>query len=130
MVVTMIQVALRHALALFPMLLLAACGGGSSGPPATPVPMDVGGGRGSEFGNVDATQSADTYTDASGNKCPIFTTDRPLTTTTVLRIRSASCPSPDEPGVLVAKELDRKVVAVAPGTASAQGSSQPADSSQ
>ncbi len=126
----MTTVILRRALALLPTLLLAACGGGHSGPPAAVVPMDVGGGRGSEFGNVDATQSLDTYTDASGNKCPIFTTDRPLTTTSVLRIRSASCPSRDEPGVLVAVELDRKIVAVAPGTASMQGSTQPADSNQ
>jgi hypothetical protein len=126
----MMTVIPRRPVLLVPLLLLLAACGGSSAPPATVVPIDVGGGRGSEFGNVDATESADTYTDANGNKCPIFTTDRPLTTTTVLRIRSASCPSPDEPGVLVAKELDRRIVAVAPGAASAQGSSQPADSSQ
>jgi|HubBroStandDraft_2_1064218.scaffolds.fasta_scaffold2161572_1 hypothetical protein len=117
---------LRRALGLVPLLLLAACGGSSKPPPAV-VPMDVGGGIGSEYGNVDASLAQDEYTDADGNKCPIFITDRPLTSTTVLRIRSASCPSKDEPGTLVAVELDRKVVALAPGT---QGGAQPSDSAQ
>src|SRR5271168_3659015 len=123
----MTTVILRRALGLVPLLLLAACGGGSSRPPPAVVPMDVGGGQGSEFGNVDASLSQDEYTDADGNKCPIFITDRLLTSTTVLRIRSASCPSKDVPGALVAVELDRKVVPIALGS---QGGAQSTDSAQ
>ena len=101
---------LRRALSLGPLLVLAACG--PSWPPAIPVPMDVDGGRGSEFGNVTAVPAADDYIDADGDHCPVFTTDRPFTTTAVLRIRTASCPLKDVPGKLVAIELDRRVVPI------------------
>jgi hypothetical protein len=119
---------LRRALSLVPLLVLMACG--PSEPPPVVVPMDVGGGHGSEFGNVSATVAPDEYTDADGDHCPVFVTDRPLTTTAVLRIRSASCPLKDVPGAMIAIELDRRIVAVAPSLPGQEGSSQPTDTAQ
>ena len=89
------------------LLLLAALGA-----EAADLPLAVGGGVGSQIGNYPLVQSGE-FTNSSGQICKIFDWDRPLSPYQVLRVRSASCPGGYRPGVMMAVEIDRRVVPMA-----------------
>jgi hypothetical protein len=75
------------------------------------LPMYVGGGRGSQFGNYAAKIDGEMI-DENGGHCVIFNWDRPLTKDLAICLRSASCPSLERPGQMVCMELDRKVIPI------------------
>jgi hypothetical protein len=70
------------------------------------LPPEVGGGRGSEFGNYAAVAAGETT--IKGARCVLFDWDRPLPDGNVIRLRSASCYRPD--GIANAVELERHLV--------------------
>jgi hypothetical protein len=89
---------------------VAAC----ATPATTPdtLPPTVDGGLGSQFGNYAAVQGED-MTNAEGEHCVVWNWDRPISGGLAVRIRSASCPSQERPGRMVAVELDRTVIPLA-----------------
>jgi hypothetical protein len=100
-----------------PMRLVIACCAGSmalalSGCAATPavnLPLNVGNGAGSQYGNY-AGQMDGEMNGPAGERCVVFNWDRPLTKEPAVRTRSASCESTERPGRMVAKELSRTVI--------------------
>lgn len=94
-------------------LLLLLAGGALTGcashqgPPAPPLTVD--GGHGSEYGNYGMTESNQTVM-RNGETCVVWLWDRPVSATQALRVRSASCPSPEKSGGMVATELDRTLI--------------------
>jgi hypothetical protein len=70
------------------------------------LPPEIGGGRGSEFGNYTAVPVGETV--IKGARCVLFDWDRPLPDGYVIRLRSASCYRPD--GIANAVELERHIV--------------------
>ena len=89
-----------------------ALGGCASSPPAPGLPMSVGNGVGSQYGNY-AAQSDGEMLRPSGERCVVFNWDRPLTKDLVLRLRSASCDSAERPGWMVSREISRTVIPIA-----------------
>lgn len=83
-------------------LIVSACS-------ATDRPPTVGGGSGSEFGNFAAREEGETR-GPSGERCVVFSWDRPLSKNQVVRLRSQSCDSTERPGWMVCRELSREVV--------------------
>jgi hypothetical protein len=110
---------MRRLLPLGVVLLLAGC---AAPPPEvktdTPPPT-VEGGLGSEHGNYAAVQGAD-MTNAEGDHCTVWNWDRPLSPGFVVRVRSASCPSHERPGRMVAVELDRTIIPLSASNLAAQ----------
>ena len=98
-------------------IVLSGCAGQERNPPvmALPntaeLPLYVGGGAGSHFGNYAARIDGE-MTDKNGNRCVVFNWDRPLTKDLAIRLRSASCPSLEVPGRMVCLELERKVIPI------------------
>lgn len=90
-------------------LMLSGCA--ASGGPTPGLPPTVGNGLGSQYGNY-AAQMDGEMRGPSGERCVVFNWDRPLTQDLVLRLRSASCESPDHPGRMVAIDLSRTVVPI------------------
>jgi len=84
---------------------LAAC---SAVEPAKPLPLAVGGGKGSEFGNYAAAEAGTVTID--GQRCYVWNWDRPFSPGMVLRYRSASCPSAEFPGRFIAIDLGHSIV--------------------
>ena len=76
------------------------------------LPPTVDGGLGSQFGNYAAVQAED-MTNTEGERCAVWNWDRPISGGQVVRIRSASCPSHERPGRMVAVELDRTIIPLA-----------------
>lgn len=102
------------------MRLVVACGtvaaalalSGCSSTPAAVVPMSVGNGVGSQYGNY-AAQMDGEMRGPAGERCVLFNWDRPLTKDLALRLRSASCDSPERPGWMVSTEISRTVIPIA-----------------
>ncbi len=89
---------------------LALCGCSSSRTaPTADLPLAVGHGAGSEFGNYVA-QVAGEMRGPEGEHCVVFDWDRPLTKDRAVRVRSASCESKQQPGRMAATELSRVVI--------------------
>ena len=82
---------------------------GCSSTPAVNLPMSVGNGVGSQYGNY-AAQMDGEMRGPSGERCVIFNWDRPLTKDLAIRLRSASCESKERPGWMVATEISRTVI--------------------
>jgi hypothetical protein len=82
-----------------------------SSTPAATVPMGVGNGAGSQYGNY-AAQMGGEMLGPSGERCVIFNWDRPLTKDLALRLRSASCESEERPGWMVSREISRAVIPI------------------
>src|SRR5579862_399937 len=81
--------------------------------PPQELPFTVGGGLGSQHGNYAATPSSEVFTDARGNRCPVWNWDRPISATLVLRLRSASCPDIRNPKWMIGVELGAQVIPTA-----------------
>jgi hypothetical protein len=88
-------------------LALSACSSTS----APGLPMSVGNGAGSQYGNYAAQMDGEMH-DSSGERCVVFNWDRPLTKDRALRLRSASCESEERPGRMVSRELSRTVIPI------------------
>ncbi|PWC39528.1 hypothetical protein [Azospirillum sp. TSO35-2] len=73
-----------------------------------PAPLNVG----SLNGNYAAEMEGEMRGPA-GERCFVFTWDRPLTAELVVRLRSASCESREHPNWMTSTELSRTVVPVA-----------------
>src|SRR5256885_14968310 len=86
---------------------LSAC----SSTPVANLPMSVGNGVGSQYGNY-AEQMDGEMRGPSGERCVIFNWDRPLTKDLALRLRSASCESSERPGWMVSTEISRTVIPI------------------
>ncbi len=109
---------MRSGLMLVPPVLVASCAGNHAPPPPPappPQPFYVGSGAGSEHGNYASQQSGE-MTTPDGTTCITYVWDRPLTAQLALRLRSASCPSKEHPGLFVANELERRVIPLAEST--------------
>jgi len=83
------------------------------------LPPSVGGGLGSQFGNYAAVQGED-MTNADGENCTVWNWDRPISGGLAVRVRSASCPSHEHPGRMVAVELDRTIIPLSASSLAAQ----------
>jgi len=95
--------------------LLSACNGQE--PPIT-NPSAMGNGVGSQYGNY-VDQPDGEMVGPKGERCVIHTWDRPLTVSSIIRVRSASCESRENPGQMIATEISREVVAITPEPAPA-----------
>jgi hypothetical protein len=89
--------------------VLSGCATQVARPPDRTLPLTVGQGMGSQFGNYAATMDGE-MVDQSGRRCVVWNWDRPLTADLVVRLRSASCESADHPGRMVAVELSRTII--------------------
>ena len=89
-------------------LALCDCSSTARAPPAN-RPLSVGNGIGSEYGNY-AAQSGGEMRGSAGERCVIFTWDRPLTKDRAVRVRSQSCESKERPGQMVSTEISRAVI--------------------
>jgi hypothetical protein len=90
---------------------LALALSGCASAPAVDVPMSVGNGVGSQYGNY-AAQMDGEMRGPAGERCVIFNWDRPLTKDLAMRLRSASCESKEHPGWMVATEISRTVIPI------------------
>jgi hypothetical protein len=100
-------------------LALAASLSGCSSTPAPPpeatppeLPLDVGSGHGSEFGNYATLEAGETKL-PTGERCTVYVWDRPYTKGTVIRYRSASCESRDHPNWMTARDLGHEIIPMA-----------------
>ena len=84
---------------------------GCSSTPTANLPMSVGNGLGSQYGNH-AAQMDGEMRGPSGERCVIFNWDRPLTKGLAIRLRSASCESKERPGWMVCTEISRTVIPI------------------
>jgi hypothetical protein len=82
-----------------------------SSAPVTDLPMSVGNGARSQYGNY-AAQMDGEMRGPSGERCVIFNWDRPVTKDLALRLRSASCESGERPGWMVSTEISRTVIPI------------------
>ena len=93
-------------------IALALSGCSSTGTaPAADLPLSVGNGVGSQYGNY-AAQMDGEMRGPSGERCVIFNWDRPLTKALAIRVRSASCESKEHPGWMVCTEISRTVIPI------------------
>jgi hypothetical protein len=102
---------MRRVVACCAVAMASALSGCASAPVAD-VPMDVGNGAGSQYGNY-AAQMDGEVNGPAGEHCVVFNWDRPLTKDLALRQRSASCESQERPGGMVSRELSRTVIPIA-----------------
>ena len=82
---------------------------GCSSSPASRLPLTVGNGSGSQFGNY-AAQPDGEMRGPSGERCVIFNWDRPLTNELAVRLRSRSCESREHPRWMDCTEISRTVI--------------------
>ncbi|CCG40482.1 hypothetical protein [Magnetospirillum molischianum] len=74
------------------------------------LPLDVGNGIGSQFGNYPAQPEGEAR-GPLGERCVVVNWDRPLTKELALRLQSVSCDSKDlPPGKMAAREISRTVI--------------------
>lgn len=90
--------------------MLSACNGQQQ-PPITNHSA-VGNGIGSQYGNY-VDQEDGEMRGPNGERCVVHTWDRPLTPTSLIRVRSASCESRENPGQMTSHEISREVIPVA-----------------
>lgn len=79
--------------------------------PAANLPLSVGNGTGSQYGNYVAQMDGE-MNGPAGERCVLFNWDRPLTKDLVVRLRSASCESMERPGWMVGREISRTVIPI------------------
>lgn len=92
---------------------LAACAAADQAVrPPVDLPFAVGNGSGSQYGNSAARTSGETRGPA-GERCVLFTWDRPVTAEWVLRLASESCESAEHPGRMICREVSRELVPLA-----------------
>jgi len=91
-------------------LALSACSSAGTAP-AVDLPLGVGNGLGSQYGNYAAQMNGE-MRGPSGERCVIFNWDRPLTKDLAVRLRSASCESKERPGWMVGTEISRTVIPI------------------
>lgn len=98
-------------------ILLSGCSAPTKTPPipqasvSQPLPLSVNGGTGSQFGNYAARIDGEMI-DKHGARCVVFVWDRPLTRDLAIRLRSASCPMPENPEFMTCIELERTVIPI------------------
>ena len=93
-------------------VMIASCAGKPAAPPPPPapaLPFYVGSGAGSEHGNYASHESGEMIA-PDGSRCITYVWDRPIDAQYALRLRSASCPSKERPGLYVATELERTII--------------------
>lgn len=91
-------------------LASVALSGCASVPPATSaLPLSVDNGRGSQHGNYVAQKTGEILGAASA-RCVAFEWDRPISATLAIRYTSASCPSEERPGWMVAIQISQTLV--------------------
>jgi hypothetical protein len=90
---------------------MASALSGCASTPAADVPMSVGNGAGSQYGNFAAQMDGEMRGPAD-EYCVVFNWDRPLTKDLALRQRSASCESQERPGGMVSREISRTVIPI------------------
>lgn len=88
---------------------------GCSSSRETALPLSVGNGAGSQYGNY-AAQADGEMRDESGERCVVFNWDRPLTRDLAVRLRSASCESKQHPNWMACRELSRTVIPMSEST--------------
>ena len=93
-------------------LSMALALSGCSSTPAANLPLSIGNGVGSQYGNYAAQMDGETR-GPSGERCVIFNWDRPLTKDLAVRLRSASCETKERPGWMVGTEISRTVIPMA-----------------
>lgn len=76
------------------------------------LPMSIGNGSGSQYGNYSAESDGE-MKGPSGERCVVFNWDRPISKDYALRLRSASCESAERPGWMVCRELSRELIPIA-----------------
>jgi hypothetical protein len=86
-------------------LALAGC----ASAPAVELPVNVGNGLGSQYGNYGAQADGEAVGPA-GERCIVFDWDRPISRDRAIRTKSESCESQERPGVMVAREISRTVI--------------------
>lgn len=95
------------------LLLLGACGSAPPAPPPAkalpPLPLTVGGGKGSQRGNYPTFVTGDIH-DSPDGPCAIYAWDRMLSSGQVVRYLSAACPYPGRPGYFRMVELGRSLL--------------------
>lgn len=89
-------------------LVLSGC----ATPPTAGLPLSVGNGTGSQYGNYGAKMDGEML-GPSGEHCVIYNWDRPLTADLAVRLKSSSCDSLERPGWMVCKEISRTVIPMA-----------------
>jgi hypothetical protein len=97
---------------LFPLpmlLILSSCMSGTPMIPAIDATPGLGDGVGSQHGNYAAREEGE-MRGPSGERCVVFSWDRPLSKDFAIRLRSASCESLDHPGKMVCTELSRTII--------------------
>ena len=90
-------------------VLIALASSGCAPKLAAHLPLNVGNGVGSRYGNY-ASLPAGEMRGPSGERCYLFNWDRPLSSGDAIRITSASCEARDYPGLMVAREVSRTVI--------------------
>ena len=91
-------------------LALADCSSTAPGP-ASHLPLSIGGGVGSQYGNY-VGQPAGEMRGPSGARCVAFNWDRPLAQSLAVRYRSASCEAKDHPGRMIVRDISRTVIPI------------------
>ena len=93
-------------------LVLSGCATSLRQPKAVDLPLDIGGGIGSQFGNYEMRPAGETR-DAKGNRCEVFNWDRPLNRNFAVRYSSESCESKEHPIWMNTTPYIRKVIPIA-----------------
>jgi hypothetical protein len=91
-------------------LALSGCASPET-PAASNLPLSIGNGVGSQYGNYAAHLDGEML-GPSGERCVIYNWDRPLTKDLAIRLRSASCESRERPGWMVCRELSRTIIPI------------------
>jgi len=73
------------------------------------LPLDVGNGIGSQYGNYEMRAAGETK-DADGNRCFVYNWDRPLNKDTAIRYTSLSCESKEHPVWMSTTPYTRKLI--------------------
>lgn len=92
-------------------LALFACSPTQETVPAARLPLSIGDGVGSQYGNYSAQIAGETR-GPSGERCVIFNWDRPLTKDLAVRLQSSSCESRERPGWMISREISRTVIPI------------------
>ena len=93
-------------------LAISGCAPTAPAPPVQPsrtLPSGVDGGLGSQHGNY-AARTTGAIPGPDGEQCILFQWDRPVSGTHAVRYVSASCPSKERPGRMVARQISRSIV--------------------
>lgn len=83
----------------------------STAPALGNLPLDVGNGVGSQYGNYEMRPAGETH-DAAGNRCVVFNWDRPLNKNFAIRYSSASCESRAHPVWMNTTDYTRAIIPI------------------